>query len=729
MLICPHCQFENTDSNNFCQECGTSLTQKTCHVCGSAVPFSAASCPSCGAPSQATWIAVASFVESESPEALQPEAASFLASLTVTQAGIFLDQQQRYQILDSIPVDFDAADEGQLQVLDWQPFRQSPLQVSAIALATLEQAASDSTSLPNLIETATLGADTPQAAIATGEEAGILPTHIIPKDVQPYLDLGAKFYQVLPEVHDAWEQSGRSVILLADFSTLLPISEAICPNPNSATSNTDPLDPEALGLQILYWLNEVVTLWEALTPWHCCQSLVELSNLRIDEDQILHLQRLYNAPPNSAPTLQDLGRIWQLLLSQAQINRWSDLTLLLDELQTGKILTTDELRSCIKKTAHTLQAYPPSTVPMPENSNAGSPDPSMLRQSVAPTASDPTAIAASTTNLKSAGVPRSPDQQYPEDPDTDAYDEFSIDEDEADNDNDDLPTVVLPMQLSNLDYAGCTDTGRQREHNEDYFGVETQISKVESPSSRIVHATGVYVLCDGMGGHAGGEVASALAVDTLRRYFQLHWQDAASGTGAKSRKLPPLDVIREGVLLANKTIYDVNQQNARSGSGRMGTTLVMVLLQDTEVAVAHVGDSRLYRFTRKRGLEQITVDHEVGQREIQRGVEPEIAYGRPDAYQLTQALGPRDENFVSPDIQFMELNEDTLLLLCSDGMTDNNLLEEHYQSHIEPLLSSQANLERGVNQLVELANQHNGHDNITALVIRAKVRPNLDRLR
>ena len=231
-----------------------------------------------------------------------------------------------------------------------------------------------------------------------------------------------------------------------------------------------------------------------------------------------------------------------------------------------------------------------------------------------------------------------------------------------------------------------------------------------------------------MGGHAGGEVASALAVDTLRRFFQETWQNSPFVTNGAAA-LPTPEVLTEAVQLANKAIYDVNQQNARSGSGRMGTTLVMALLQDTEVAIAHVGDSRLYRYTRKRGLEQLTIDHEVGQREIQRGVDPEIAYARPDAYQLTQALGPRDEHFIKPDIQYIELNEDALLLLCSDGLSDNDLLEKHAKTHLDPLLSSQTNLDQGVNQLIELANQYNGHDNITAIAIRAKVRPNLGHLR
>ncbi|NJO51444.1 MAG: serine/threonine phosphatase, partial [Leptolyngbyaceae cyanobacterium RM2_2_4] len=293
-------------------------------------------------------------------------------------------------------------------------------------------------------------------------------------------------------------------------------------------------------------------------------------------------------------------------------------------------------------------------------------------------------------------------------------------DEEMPGDSDDVPTVVLPMKLMSLEDAGRTDIGRQRDHNEDYFSIQTEIEKLESPTGRTIHAKGLYILCDGMGGHAGGEVASALAVDTLRQYFAENWCD---------NQLPDEETILAGIQQANKAIYDLNQQNSRSGSGRMGTTLVLVLVQDTEAAIAHVGDSRLYRFSRRRGLEQVTVDHEVGQREIQRGVEPAIAYARPDAYQLTQALGPRDENFVSPDVEFLELNEDLLLVLCSDGMTDNDLLETHWRTHLDPLLNVQTNLEQGVNQLIDLANQYNGHDNITVVTIRAKVRPNLEQLK
>ena len=119
----------------------------------------------------------------------------------------------------------------------------------------------------------------------------------------------------------------------------------------------------------------------------------------------------------------------------------------------------------------------------------------------------------------------------------------------------------------------------------------------------------------------------------------------------------------------------------------------------------------------------MTLDHEVGQRDINRGVEPEIAYNRPDAYQLTQALGPRESNYVRPEIQFMEITEDCLLLLCSDGLSDNWLVEQNWEEYLEPLISSSANLQNGLFKLIEFANEHNGHDNITAILVRIKLKP------
>jgi protein phosphatase len=588
--------------------------------------------------------------------------------------GQYLDAQQRYQLLEPITND-PASEEADrtVRVLDCNPLQASLLQIL----------------YPQLDRT-------PPASTAT------TPLNI-PALAQRYLDLQAEYPSLpLPKIYDAWESQGISLILLEDRSHFIKLANLW-------------EDQAVLPLQILHWLHEMTELWAVLEPQHCRRSLLELSNLYVDEDHLLCLQRLYEDLPDRPPTLQDLGILWQRLFQQSQRTLIGELVVLCQELILGKVDSVKTLRSRIETIAITLQSHSEAiamssdpTEPLHSSPNPEQP----LQKAVTPAAAQP---------------PASPPTDPPTDSltfDADDYAgrstaiQFSDTENEGGTDSDDLPTVVLPMRLVSLEDAGRTDVGRQRDHNEDCFSIHTEVVKNESLQGRTMRAKGLYILCDGMGGHAGGEVASALAVETLRKYFATHWQE----------RLPSEACIRDAIQQANSVIYDLNQQNARSGSGRMGTTLVLVLIQDTEAAVAHVGDSRLYRFSRRRGLEQVTLDHEVGQREIQRGVEPTIAYARPDAYQLTQALGPRDEHFINPDVKFLEVNEDLLLVLCSDGLSDNDLLESHWHTHLEPLLSTQTNLEQGASQLIELGNRHNGHDNITAIVIRAKVRPDLEML-
>jgi protein phosphatase len=253
--------------------------------------------------------------------------------------------------------------------------------------------------------------------------------------------------------------------------------------------------------------------------------------------------------------------------------------------------------------------------------------------------------------------------------------------------------------------------GRQRDHNEDYYSIDTIFKQAQSPQENHLEGRGLYILCDGMGGHAAGEVASKMTIDKLKEYWRTHWQDV----------LPGEEEIIEAIYFANQALFEVNQSNSSAGSGRMGTTLVMVMVQGNQVAIAHVGDSRCYLLEKSSSLVQITLDHEVGQREILRGVEPDIAYGRPDAYQLTQAIGPRDRDSISPDVQIFSLREDTLILVASDGLTDRDLVEEHGEMLIRPMIDQQISLNQGVTQLVQFANGYNGHDNITAIAVRVKI--------
>ncbi|MHC5596725.1 MAG: serine/threonine phosphatase [Nostoc sp.] len=654
MLICPQCKFENPNSNKFCQKCGTSLTHKVCPECSTDdVPVNALRCHNCGTECGAVfWAIIAKDTTGKTLGDVGNEGSiSSLSPLSPNSQiafGSYLDSQERYQLLEPLPTQTETAiitDVG-VRVLDCQPYQISPID-----------------------------------AIVASQQSDLLTPSVeasgIPDLAKLYIALQSPGQRGIPPIHDAWQQGDMQVVIIEDRSNWQHLLELWQEETTSS-------------LKILHWCYEMTQLWALLEPVNCRQSLLDLSNLRLDEDQTLALQRLYVESSNSQPgtespedaqaeisaipeerlTIQALGRVWQALFRQSQRTQFGSVVQMLGDLEVGKIETMAQLRSRLEEISVEIEALVTATLPP--------------------------------INEKNTAVPTILQSDEPED-----IISFA----------DDMPTVVLAMQLSSLEDAGRTDVGRQRHHNEDYFGIETKIHKLELPKSRFLEGHGLYILCDGMGGHAGGEIASELAVNTLRQYFEEHWI---------SNQLPTEDRIREAVYLANEAIYKLNQQDARSGVGRMGTTLVMLLIQDTQAAVAHVGDSRLYRVTRKQGLEQVTVDHEVGQREITRGVEPTIAYARPDAYQLTQALGPRDENSVDPDVGFFEINEDTLLLLASDGLSDNDLLETHWQTHLEPLLSSGANLERGVTDLIDLANQHNGHDNITGIIIRAKVRPNLE---
>lgn len=277
-------------------------------------------------------------------------------------------------------------------------------------------------------------------------------------------------------------------------------------------------------------------------------------------------------------------------------------------------------------------------------------------------------------------------------------------------------TEMLSLSLAQMEVAAVTDVGMRRSQNEDFFLYHYQLDHLETPMGAAVTAKGFFVLCDGMGGHARGEIASLEAARVFKQQVEASW----TATG-----LPSREALRSAVMTANQTLFELNQTAAALGNDRMGTTLVAVLLQGTKVAIVHVGDSRAYRYSRLTGLDQLTRDHEVGQLAIAQGIDPEIAYARPEAHQLTQALGPRSNDWIDPDIRFFEVREDTLFLLCSDGLSDFDLLEEIVDTHVAPLLQVRTSLQYGVQQLIEAGNEAGGHDNLTAVAVRLRLRPQL----
>lgn len=270
------------------------------------------------------------------------------------------------------------------------------------------------------------------------------------------------------------------------------------------------------------------------------------------------------------------------------------------------------------------------------------------------------------------------------------------------------PTQLLsPAQpLLSLESVGRTDVGHERTHNEDYFSVDQQYFC--TPDLPDGNHRGLYILCDGMGGMAKGEVASELATKKLRSYLNSRWQ----------RHLPTEIGLELAINAANKAVYECNQREQRAGSGRMGTTAVVVMVSNSHVRYIHIGDSRLYRLTRQYGLQQLTTDHNAYQRALQQGFTQREAqaYGP----QLTKALGPWSGESLHPQAQTMAVEEDTVLLLCSDGLSDHDLLEKHAHSHLMGMLDFRTDLTHGMDHLMELANQKNGHDNISAIAVRLR---------
>jgi PPM family protein phosphatase len=241
----------------------------------------------------------------------------------------------------------------------------------------------------------------------------------------------------------------------------------------------------------------------------------------------------------------------------------------------------------------------------------------------------------------------------------------------------------LATALVHYSAAAASDLGRKRSSNEDAFGYSVE--------------HGVYVVCDGMGGAAAGEIASALAVDEIMKL------------AGRSAPASPAEA-EKAIRAANHAIYSRSQRNQKLSG--MGTTMVMLLTDERRAWVLNIGDSRGYRL-RNRRLEQITVDHSHVEEQIRLGrMTPAEAERSPFRNVITRALGTQIS--VTPDVFELEAEPGDLFLLCSDGLT-----RELSDPLLESLLSIDLPLEQLCARLVSSANKAGGHDNITCLLIRA----------
>jgi len=238
--------------------------------------------------------------------------------------------------------------------------------------------------------------------------------------------------------------------------------------------------------------------------------------------------------------------------------------------------------------------------------------------------------------------------------------------------------------------AARTSQGRVRTGNEDSFGMLPE--------------HGIYVVCDGMGGAAGGEIASRMAVDTILDRMSAMpdaEQDAADGG----------ERLHEAIAEANRMVHG-RAEREPSLSG-MGTTLVALLLEGEQALVAHAGDSRCY-LLRGGKLERITQDHSLVDEQMRMGaMTAEEAERSPLRSVITRAIGTQPS--ITEDVAVIQPQAGDVFLLCTDGLT-----REVKEDSIAQILGGNNDLEVAVQALVDAANEAGGRDNVTTLVVRIK---------
>jgi serine/threonine protein phosphatase PrpC len=250
--------------------------------------------------------------------------------------------------------------------------------------------------------------------------------------------------------------------------------------------------------------------------------------------------------------------------------------------------------------------------------------------------------------------------------------------------------------------GGVTNVGRVRTNNEDSF--------------RIVDSMNLYILSDGMGGEAHGEIASAMAVEVVAEHCaetevdpaMTIFADMPSAWTEKTRRLS------SAVHLANKSIFDSAQKHPEQRG--MGATITTAWIDGTRLSIAHVGDSRAY-LLRSGSLQQLTSDHSLVAEQVRRGILTPAEAERSDMQSvLLRALGAHPD--IEVDSEEHTLFSSDVLLLCSDGLT--RMVTE---PEIAGTLQAEPDPTKASERLVELANEQGGADNVTAIVVRIGEEP------
>ncbi|MGJ5673364.1 MAG: protein phosphatase 2C domain-containing protein [Nostochopsis sp.] len=453
----------------------------------------------------------------------------------------------------------------------------------------------------------------------------------IPKEIIPYLRLYQQRLH-LPVIYGfvRYQTEAANNILLLEN---VPIDEA----GNLYPALTKAWQQATLVRQV-YWLWQILQLWQPLSELGVATSLLIPNNLRVQGWCV----RLLQLQQSGQPTLKDLGECWQSLVVNAKSIVGNDLQKIVQKMCSGEAQFQDiatQLNTLLLRSAAEL----PLSIKIAGASDKGP-----------------------------EGLIQNEDTCYP-------------------HGNDAIADALLPQMA---------------------------------------------IVCDGIGGHEGGEVASRLAVQSVKLQIRALLQEV----GEQAEIVPP-DLLQQqleaSLRVINNVICNSNDEQKRIGIQRMATTMVMAVqvpqpIQNAaswhsenahELYLVNVGDSRAYWITRDY-CQLLTIDDDVATREVRQGRSLyRQALQRPDAIALTQALGTKEGELLHPLIQRLIVEEDGILLLCSDGLSDNYLVEESWRDYAVPVLTGELTLEEAVDAWIQLANQKNGHDNVSVVLTHCRVSP------
>lgn len=235
-----------------------------------------------------------------------------------------------------------------------------------------------------------------------------------------------------------------------------------------------------------------------------------------------------------------------------------------------------------------------------------------------------------------------------------------------------------------------SDIGKVREKNQDFYYISDSLDEVQ-----------LYMLADGMGGYNGGEIASQLAIQSAKSYIENNFKEI------EKDKESIIQLVGSSMEYANMVVYEKSKESKELEG--MGTTLEICLIYNNKAFIGHIGDSRIYRI-RKEFMRKLTQDHSYVQKLVKDGtITQEEAIHHPQKNMLMKALGCNA--FVEPDVMVKGFLKDDILVMGSDGLTNLVPQEKIYEL-------AKKSIEFAPKELVELANNNGGYDNITVVIIK-----------